>query len=151
MRYRETITVKTVTLYKKLHFFIKSLKSKKKKLALTSSYYVSREIWLGNSKNLICIDQSRFYIFLHSRDFKNIVSNFFSFFNNKPPVIWIAHVTRDFLTYYSCLHYSSMPKRIFYQQFSCKLWSTVEGDILRPISITAFYFAFSKQRSPRAS
>ena len=27
-------------------FFIKSLKSKKKKLALTSFYYVSQEIWL---------------------------------------------------------------------------------------------------------
>ena len=44
-------------------FFIKSLKSKKKKLALTSFYYVNQEIWLGNSKNLICIYQSRFYIF----------------------------------------------------------------------------------------
>ena len=44
------LTVKTVKLYKKLYFFIKSLKSKKKKLALTSFYYVSREMWLGNSK-----------------------------------------------------------------------------------------------------
>ena len=43
--------VKTVTLYKKLIFFIKSHKSKKKKLALTSFYYISREIWLDNSKN----------------------------------------------------------------------------------------------------
>ena len=43
--------------------FAKSLKSKKKRLALTFFYYFSREIWLGNSKKLICIDQSRFYIF----------------------------------------------------------------------------------------
>ena len=51
---------------------VKSLKSKKKKLALTLFYYVSREIWLGNSKNLICIDQSRFYIFSHPREFKHV-------------------------------------------------------------------------------
>ena len=40
LKYREIITVKTVTLYKKLYFFIKNLKSKKKKLALTLLYYV---------------------------------------------------------------------------------------------------------------
>ena len=34
------ITVRTVTLYKKLCFFIKSLKSKKKKVALTSFYCI---------------------------------------------------------------------------------------------------------------
>ena len=50
----------------------KSLKSKKKKLALTLFYYVSREVWLGNSKRLICIDQSRFYIFSHPQEFKNV-------------------------------------------------------------------------------
>ena len=51
---------------------VKSLKSKKKKLALTLFYYVSREIWLDNSKKLICIDQLRFYIFSHPREFKNV-------------------------------------------------------------------------------
>ena len=51
---------------------IKSLKSKKKKLAVTSFYYVSREIWLCNSKKLICIDQSRFYIFSQPREFKDV-------------------------------------------------------------------------------
>ena len=51
---------------------VKSLKSKKKKLTLTLFYYVSREIWLGNSKKLICIDQSRFYIFSHPRELKNV-------------------------------------------------------------------------------
>ena len=46
--------VKTVTLYKKLYFFfIKSLKSKKEKLVLTSFYYVNGEVWLGNLKKLI--------------------------------------------------------------------------------------------------
>ena len=80
--------VKTITLYKrKCIFFIKSYKSKKEKLALTSFYYVSRDIWLGNSKKLICIDQSKFYIFSHPKNSKvfNITSKYSSFFNNKPP------------------------------------------------------------------
>ena len=72
LKYREIITGKTVTLYKKLYFLIKSVISKKKKLALTSFSYVSLEIWLGNLINLICINQSRFYIFSHPRKFKNI-------------------------------------------------------------------------------
>ena len=70
LKYREITTVQTVTLYKKL-FFIKSLKSKIEKLALTSFYCVSPEKWLGNSKKLICIDQLRFYIFSHPQEFKN--------------------------------------------------------------------------------
>ena len=68
LKYKEIITVNFI---RNFAFFIKSLKSKKKKLALTSFYYVSREIWLDNSKKLICIDQSRFYIFSHPREFKN--------------------------------------------------------------------------------
>ena len=51
---------------------VKSLEKKKKKLALTLLYYVSKEIWLGNSKKVICIDQSRFYIFSHPRELKNV-------------------------------------------------------------------------------
>ena len=51
---------------------VKNLESKKKKLALTLFYYVSREICLGNSKKLICINQSGFYILSHSREFKNV-------------------------------------------------------------------------------
>ena len=72
LKYREIIRIKTLILYKKTFFFIKSLENKKKKLALTSIYYVSQEIWLGNSKKLICIDQSRFYIFSHPRESKNV-------------------------------------------------------------------------------
>ena len=56
---------------------------KKKKRALTSFYYVSREIWLSNSKKLICIDLSKL------GKFKNvfiITSKYFRFFNDKPPV-----------------------------------------------------------------
>ena len=66
------MTVKTVKLYKKLFFFIKRQKNKKKKLALTSFYYISQKIWLDNSKTLICRGQSRFYIFSHPREFKNV-------------------------------------------------------------------------------
>ena len=45
----------------------------------------------------------------------NITSKYFSFFNNKPPTSWVAHITRDFLTYYSCLYYS------FMIYFKCKM------------------------------
>ena len=38
----------------------------------------------------------------------NITSKYFSFFNNKPPASWVTHITRDFLTSYSCSYYSSM-------------------------------------------
>ena len=41
LKYKEIITVNFI---RNFAFFIKSLKSKKKKLALTSFYYVSREI-----------------------------------------------------------------------------------------------------------
>ena len=91
-------------------FVIKSLKSKKKKLTLTSFYYVSRETCLGNSKKLICIDQLRCCIFSHPREFKmfNITSKYFSYFHNKPPASWVAHITRDFLPCYSCSYCSYM-------------------------------------------
>ena len=104
LRYREIITIK-------VYFSIKSLKSKKKKLTLTSFYYVSWEIWLGNSEKLICIDQSGFYV-SHTRENSkmfNITSKYFSFLNhNKPPESLVAHITRDFLTCYSCLYYNLM-------------------------------------------
>ena len=89
---------------------VKSIKSKKKKLALTLFYYVRREIWLGNSKKLICIDQSRFYIFSHPRECKNvnITSKYFRFFNRKLPASQVAHITRDFLTCYSSSYCCSM-------------------------------------------
>ena len=71
LKYREIIVVKTVTLYNKIKKKKKrSLKSKKKKLQLF--YYVSQETWLGNSKKVTCIDQSRFYIFSHPRELKNV-------------------------------------------------------------------------------
>ena len=54
--------IETVTFCEKLFFFsLIVLRARKKKLALTFFCYVSREIWLGNSKNLICIDLLRFY------------------------------------------------------------------------------------------
>ena len=97
LRYSEIVTVK-------------SLKSKKKKLALTLLCYISRDIWLGNSSKLVCIDQSKFYI-SHTRENSkmfNITSKYFSFSNNKPPASWVTQTSRNFLTCYSCPYYSSM-------------------------------------------
>ena len=37
----------------------------------------------------------------------NITSKYFSFFNNKPLASWFVHITRDFLTCYSCSYYIS--------------------------------------------
>ena len=49
--------------------------------------------------------------FSHTREnskMLNITSKYFSFFSNKPPASWVAHITRDFLTCYSCSYSSSM-------------------------------------------
>ena len=82
----------------KNNFRLKVLKQEKE--AVTNFfYYVNREIWLGSSKTLIFIDQSRFCIFSHPQEF--------SIFNNKPSASWFAYITRNFLTSYSCLYYSS--------------------------------------------
>ena len=42
------------------------------KLAPNFFYDVSWEIWLGNSKSLVYMDQSRFYTFSRSWEIKNI-------------------------------------------------------------------------------
>ena len=77
-------------------------------------YYVSREIRLGNSKKLICIDQSRLYIFSHRENSKmfNITSNYFSFSNNKLSASWVAYIARDFLicgSFYSLAIVTKVP------------------------------------------
>ena len=49
--------------------------------------------------------------FSHTRENSkmfNITSKNFSFFKNKPPVSWVAHITRNFFTCYSCSYYSSI-------------------------------------------
>ena len=38
----------------------------------------------------------------------HITSKYLSFFNNKPPASWVAHITGDFLICYSCSYCSSM-------------------------------------------
>ena len=83
----------------KLYFLRKIVKSKKKKLALTSFDFLTQEISLGNSWKLICMDLSKMFL---------ITSKYFSIFNNKPPASWVAHVSRDFLACYPCLYYSFM-------------------------------------------
>ena len=78
----------------------------------TSFYYISREVWLGKSRKLICTDQSRFCNFSHCRNWKivSITSKCFSFFNNDH-LLTVAHITRDFLTCYFYSFYSSMIRR----------------------------------------
>ena len=51
----------------------------------------------------------------------NVTSKYFSFFNNKPPKSWVAHITRDFLTCYFCSYYSSM----VYPLYSCAVITNV--------------------------
>ena len=85
---------------------MKSLKSKKKKLALTCvTMSVEKYGW---AIQLICMDLPRFYNFSHRENSKmfNITSKYFSFFDNTLPASLVAHITRDFLTYYSCLKIS---------------------------------------------
>ena len=81
------------------NFFISSLtfrdiitlKARKKMLELASFYYASREIWLGNSKMLVCIDHAFFRNHENSKMF-NITSKYFNFFFNKKPFTrWVAH------------------------------------------------------------
>ena len=64
--------VKTVTVCQNFIFFMKSLKSKKKKLALTSLYYLDRKMLLSNSWKFIHLDQSRFYNSSHPGEVKYI-------------------------------------------------------------------------------
>ena len=51
--------------------------------------------------------------FSHTRENSkmfSITSKYFSFLNNKSPASRAVHITRDFLTCYSCLYYTSMIK-----------------------------------------
>ena len=43
----------------------------------------------------------------------NITSKYFSIFNNKPPASWGAHITRDFVTCYSCSYCNFMSHQTF--------------------------------------
>ena len=75
----ETIKVLFMNGFKDISFFIKTLKTKKKKLALTLFYCPSQEIRLGDSGKLICTDQSRFSNFSHAEDFRSVKDNFKTF------------------------------------------------------------------------
>ena len=88
---------------------MKSLKSKKKMLELTSCYHLSWEMWFDNSWKLILHRPSM--LISHTRKNKkmfNMASKYFSLFNNTPPASWAAQITRDFLIYYTCSDYVSV-------------------------------------------
>ena len=91
---------------KKHYFFIKSFKSKKKLPLLGQSRNM-----IGQFKKIYLHRPIKIIIFLceNSKMYK-ITSKYFSFLNNKPPASWVAHVTRDFLTCYSCVYYVFMFK-----------------------------------------
>ena len=53
----------------------------------------------------------------------NITAKHFSIFNNNPR--WVEHITRDFLTCYSCSYYSISGDSICYPEFLIK-WSILD-------------------------
>ena len=62
------------------------------------------------TKTFFCIGKSKFCNLLHAGEFENvnITSKYFIIFNNSPPASWAAHITKGFLTCYSCSYYSFM-------------------------------------------
>ena len=48
----------------------------------------------------------------------NVTLKYFSISNNKPPTSWVAHITKDILTCYSCSYYRSMLKGKFIEIMS---------------------------------
>ena len=86
---------------------MKSLNKKKKKLALIWFCYLNRKNDSAAHENLLrwtyqgssnCHTQENSKMF-------NITSKYFSSFNNTIPTSWVAHITTDFLTLYSCSYY----------------------------------------------
>ena len=53
----------------------------------------------------------------------NITSKYFSFFNNKPPASWAAHIRRDFLTCCSCSWFFFMNSNRFFYYIISDLFS----------------------------
>ena len=73
--------------------------------------------------------------FSHTRENSkmfNITSKYFTFFNNKPPTSWVTHITRGFLTCYSCSYYSSMLWGISHDLFLLKM-VPIQRCILKPV------------------
>ena len=78
-KYKNIIMIKTVTLYKNFFFLksLKSFKSKKKELVLPLFYHVSREIWLGNSKEFVQTNQDS--TFSHTCEISKLFNKVFSY------------------------------------------------------------------------
>ena len=64
--------VKTVTIYKKLYFFQEKSKKQEKESGTNFVLLCQSKNMFGHFKKAICIDQSRFYIFSHPQEFKNV-------------------------------------------------------------------------------
>ena len=66
-------------------------------------------MWSGNSNLFSWTNQfSRFSQTPENSKMFNVTSKYFSFFNHQLSASWVAHITRNFLTYYSCSYYISM-------------------------------------------
>ena len=71
------------------------------------------------------------------------IQKYFSFFNNKPPVDWVAHITRDFLTCYYCSYYSSMLCTIWYCLNNLNNAKNTHGGVLLLLKVTVLHGCFS--------
>ena len=83
---------------------VKSLKSKRKKIMLVEKYgwAVQKSLFAETNQN------STFSHACENSKMFSITSKYFSFFNNKHPVSWVARITRDSLTCYFYSYYISM-------------------------------------------
>ena len=107
------------------------------KLAVALFYWFNQEMRLEDWRKRICINQSRLVLSYPRRISKkiNIISKYFCTFNNAPLARWVVYIIRDFLTCYSCSHYSSMFLLIFSSQDSYFVLLKLHWQ--RPLQITS--------------
>ena len=103
-----------------MFFSLKVLKAKKE--AGTNFVSVEKYGWTIQKSSFAWNNQGSTFFNTHENlKMFNITSKYFSFFNNKPPKSWFAHITKDLLTHYFCSYYSSM----VYPLYSCAVITNV--------------------------
>ena len=118
-------TYQTLHYFDKMFFFhiwtlqaMKCLASNKKKLVLTSLYYLSREIWWYGWVIKTYLNRT---IRTHTRENSKIFHmafKYFSFFSNTPPASLVAHIIRAYLTCYSMFQQSYSARAIkFFERY----------------------------------
>ena len=116
----------TITLFKLKSTFFSRVKTKK--LALTSFYCLDQETLLDDSWKLFCKTNQDPTISCTWENSKilNITSKYFSIFNNKPPASWVAHITRDCITCYSCSYdvvVSQLKNKVYYNDVNAVIYT----------------------------